>query len=114
MLAIVGWESAWPQLKPAARTGNCWQAEQRRSPAAAWKSEEGLLVLEVDSVGMALRLGKTKSGKSIRPVGSVVIAVKAASAKSNSKYVFPAITTHVKHHGIDPLAPKISAKDVPA
>ena len=76
---------------------------------------EGLLKTEVDSVGMALRLGKTKSGKSIRPVGSVVIAVlKAASAKSNSKYVFPAITTSVKHHtGLTRWLKKVSAKDVP-
>ena len=76
---------------------------------------EGLLKTEVDPVGMALRLGKTKSGKSIRPVGSAVIAVlKAASAKSNSKYVFPAITTNVKHHtGLTRWLQKISAKDVP-
>ena len=35
---------------------------------------EGLLKTEVDSAGMALRLGDTKTGKSIRPVGSAVIA----------------------------------------
>jgi integrase len=76
---------------------------------------EGLLKTDVDPVGMALRLGKTKGGKSIRPVGSAVIAVlKAASAKSNSKYVFPAITTNSKHHtGLTRWLQKISAKDVP-
>jgi integrase len=76
---------------------------------------EGLLKTEVDSAGMALRLGHTKTGKSIRPVGSAVIAVvKAASAKSKSKYVFPAITTNAKHHtGLTRWLQKIAAKDVP-
>jgi integrase len=76
---------------------------------------EGLLKTEVDPVGMALRLGKTKGGKSIRPVGSAVIAVlKAASGKSNSKFVFPAITTNSKHHtGLTRWLQRVSAKDVP-
>jgi integrase len=76
---------------------------------------EGLLKTEVDTVGMALRLGKTKGGKSIRPVGSAVIAVlKAASAKSNSKYVFPAVTTRGKHHfGLTRWLKKISAREIP-
>ena len=76
---------------------------------------EGLLKTEVDSAGMALRLGDTKTGKSIRPVGSAVIAVvKAASAKSKSKFVFPAITTNAKHHtGLTRWLQKIAAKDVP-
>jgi integrase len=76
---------------------------------------EGLLKTQVDPAGMALRLGKTKGGKSIRPVGSAVIAVlKAASAKSNSKFVFPAITTNAKHHtGLTRWLQKISEKDVP-
>ena len=76
---------------------------------------EGLLKTEVDPVGMALRLGKTKGGKSIRPVGAAVIAVmKAAAARSGSKYVFPAITTESKHHtGLTRWLQKISAKEVP-
>ena len=76
---------------------------------------EGLLKTQVDPAGMALRLGKTKGGKSIRPVGSAVIAVlKSASAKSNSKYVFPAITTNSKHHtGLNRWLKGIAAQDVP-
>ncbi|WP_334400433.1 tyrosine-type recombinase/integrase [Bradyrhizobium sp. AZCC 2289] len=74
---------------------------------------EGLLKTEVDSAGMALRLGDTKTGKSIRPVGSAVMeVVKAASAKS--KYVFPAITTNAKHHtGLTRWLQKIAGKEVP-
>jgi integrase len=76
---------------------------------------EGLLKTEVDAVGMALRLGDSKTGKSVRPVGSAVIAVlKAAMAKSKSKYVFPAVTTDAKHHtGLTRWLKKVSAKDVP-
>jgi integrase len=76
---------------------------------------EGLLKTEVDAVGMALRLGDSKTGKSIRPVGSAVISVlKVAMAKSKSKYVFPAITTDAKHHtGLTRWLKRISAKDVP-
>jgi integrase len=76
---------------------------------------EGLLKIEVDSAGMALRLGATKTGKSIRPVGSAVIAVvTAAAARSKSKYVFPAITTNAKHHtGLTRWLQKIAAKNVP-
>src|SRR5712671_2435503 len=76
---------------------------------------EGLLKTEVDPIAMALRLGKTKGGKSIRPVGSAVIAVlKVASAESRSRYVFPAVTTNSKHHtGLTRWLQKISAKEVP-
>jgi integrase len=76
---------------------------------------EGLLKTEVDPIGMALRLGDSKTGKSIRPVGSAVIAVlKAASAKSDSKYVFPSITNSKRHHtGLTRWLQKISAKEVP-
>ena len=76
---------------------------------------EGLLKTEVDTVGMALRLGSTKTGKSVRPVGPAAIAVlKMAAEKSKSKYVFPAVTTDKKHHtGLTRWLQKVSAKEVP-
>jgi integrase len=76
---------------------------------------EGLLKTEVDYARMGLRLGDTKTGKSIRPVGSAVIAVlEVASAKSSSKYVFPSVTSDKKHHtGLTRWLQKISAEDVP-
>ena len=44
----------------------------------------------------------------------MIAVVKAASAKSKSKYVFPAITTNAKHHtGLTRWLQKIAAKDVP-
>jgi integrase len=106
-------------LTAAEANGEHWQRVMASRVAAMTGCRldeiEGLLKAEVDPVGMALRLGKTKGGKSIRPVGSAVIALlKAASAESNSKYVFPAITTNSKHHtGLTRWLQKVSAKDVP-
>jgi len=76
---------------------------------------EGLLKTEIDAKAMALRLSDTKTGKSIRPVGSAVIALlNKACTKSKSKYVFPAITDDSKHHtGLTRWLKKIAAKDVP-
>lgn len=106
-------------LAAAEANGEPWQRVLASRAAAMTGCRldevEGLLKTEVDAVGMALRLGKTKTGKSVRPVGSAVIAVlKKAMAKSQSKYVFPAITTTSKHHtGLTRWLQKISAEDVP-
>jgi integrase len=60
---------------------------------------EGLLKSEVDVASSALRLGDSKTGKSIRPIGSAAIAVlKQACDKSKSKYVFPALTNEKKRY----------------
>ena len=76
---------------------------------------EGLLKSEVDFTGMALRLGKSKSGKSIRPVGEAVIALLTiASNQSTSKFVFPAITDDRKHHtGLTRWLKKTCSKQIP-
>ncbi|WP_457492264.1 tyrosine-type recombinase/integrase [Tardiphaga sp. P5_C7] len=106
-------------LATAEANGEHWQrimASQAATLTGCRLDEiEGLLKTQVDTVGMALRLGDTKTGKSIRPVGSAVIALlKAASAKSKSKFVFPAVTTESKHHtGLTRWLQKVSAKDVP-
>jgi integrase len=60
---------------------------------------EGLKKTEIDTVNSALRLGSTKTGKSIRPIGSGALAVlKHACARSKSQYVFPALTTDKKRY----------------
>jgi integrase len=106
-------------LAAAESSGHHWQRVLASRAAALTGCRldeiEGLLKAEVDESGMALRLGDTKTGKSIRPVGSAVMAiVKAASAKSKSRYVFPAITTNNKHHtGLTRWLQSIAAKDVP-
>jgi integrase len=106
-------------LAAAEANGEQWQRVLASRAAAMTGCRldeiEGLLKTEVDTVGMALRLGKTKTGKSIRPVGSAVIAVlKTAMGRSDSKYVFPAITSKTKHHtGLTRWLQKVSAEDVP-
>ena len=60
---------------------------------------EGLLKADVDATRMVLRLQHTKTGKSIRPIGTAALSViKEASALSDSKYVFPSVTSKDKHH----------------
>lgn len=60
---------------------------------------EGLLKTEIDFASSALRLGDSKTGKSIRPIGAAAITVlKQAYEKSKSKYVFPALTNEKKHY----------------
>jgi len=114
-----GYRNLGKCLAAAESNGTHWQRIYATRVAALTGCRldeiEGLLRTEVDTVGMALRLGKTKGGKSVRPVGSAVIALlKAALAKSNSKYVFPAITATGKHHtGLTRWLQKISAKEVP-
>jgi integrase len=115
----VGYRKLGQCLAVAEANGEHWQRVLASRVAAMTGCRldevEGLLKTEVDMVGMALRLGKTKTGKSVRPVGLAVIAVlKRAAAKSGSKYVFPAITTSNKHHtGLTRWLQKVSAEEVP-
>ena len=61
--------------------------------------DRGIAETEIDFANSALRLGDSKTGKSIRPIGSAAIAVlKQASEKSKSKYVFPALTNEKKRY----------------
>jgi integrase len=76
---------------------------------------EGLLKEEIDEQRSVLRLAESKNGKSVRPIGKAALAVlKTACAKSNSKYVFPAITTDKKHHtGLTRELQRIAGAAVP-
>ena len=76
---------------------------------------EGLLKSEIDWTASALRLGDTKTGKSIRPIGEAALGVlRDASERSNSKYVFPSITSNAKHHiGLTEALQRIAGDNVP-
>lgn len=114
-----GYQALGHCLAAAEANGEHWQRVMASRAATLTGCRldeiEGLLKTQVDTVGMALRLGSTKTGKSIRPVGSAVISLlAAASARSKSKYVFPAITTDSKHHtGLTRWLQKVSASVVP-
>ena len=106
-------------LAEAEASGEHWQHVMASRVAALTGCRldevESLLKTEIDFAGMALRLGDTKSGESIRPIGSAVAAIlKAAVAKTDSKYAFPAITDSDKPHtGLTRWLKKVSAKEVP-
>jgi integrase len=77
---------------------------------------EGLLKSEIDAAGSALRLGRTKTGKSIRPIGAAAIAVLQDASKraESSKFVFPSFTNPVKHHtGLTRALKRIAGASVP-
>jgi integrase len=76
---------------------------------------ESLKKAEVDAANSALRLGTSKTGKSIRPIGAAAIAVlKDASARSSSKYVFPALTKDTSHYvGLPKALDRIVGGSVP-
>jgi integrase len=47
---------------------------------------------EIDLAGQVLRLGDTKTGRSIRPIGSAVVTIlRIALAQAKTDYVFPSI-----------------------
>ena len=98
-----GYRSLGKCLAAAEANGEPWQRVLAARAAALTGCRldeiEGLLKTEIDRAGSALRLGSTKTGKSIRPIGAAAIAVLTnACTKSNSKYVFPSITNNAKHH----------------
>jgi integrase len=90
-------------LKRAHGEGGNWQPVLAVRAAALTgcrlREIEGLLKADVDAARMVLRLQKTKTGKSIRPIGAAALAIiKEASALSGSKYVFPSVTSEGRHH----------------
>ena len=76
---------------------------------------EGLAKTEIDWTGSALRLGSTKTGKSVRPIGEAAIAVlRDACGRSNSKFVFPSVTNIAKQHiGFTEALQRIAGNNVP-
>jgi integrase len=103
----------------AAADGEHWQAllgSRVLALTGCRRNEiEGLLKTEIDWTASALRLGNTKTGKSIRPIGDAALAVlKDACERSGSKYVFPSITNIAKHHiGLTEALQRIGGANVP-
>jgi integrase len=103
----------------AAANGEHWQAVLAARAVALTgcrRNEiEGLLKSEIDWSGSALRLGSTKTGKSIRPIGEAALVVlREACERSSSKYVFPSITSNVRHHvGLTEALQRMAGDNVP-
>lgn len=51
----------------------------------------GLRWSEIDEIGMCLRLAHTKTGRSLRPIGSRAISILKAIPKESDEWVFPSI-----------------------
>jgi len=114
-----GYRSLGKCLAAAEANGEPWQRVLAARAAALTGCRldeiEGLLKTEIYRAGSALRLGSTKTGKSIRPIGAAAIAVLTnACTKSNSKYVFPSITNNAKHHtGLTRAVQRLAGDSVP-
>jgi len=106
-------------LERADHDGGNWQpilaVRAAALTGARLREIEGLLKADVDAARMVLRLQETKTGKSIRPIGSAALAViQEASGRTKSKYVFPSITNVQRHHaGLTRWLKGVSAEAVP-
>ena len=90
-----GYRRLGTRLAAAERAGIRWQAVDAIRLIALTGCRrgeiEGLRRSEVDLAGQALRLGDTKSGYSVRPIGlSAIKVLRGAMARSNGEFVFPA------------------------
>jgi integrase len=91
-----GYRRLGTRLAAAERAGIRWQAVDAIRLIALTGCRrgeiEGLRRSEVDLAGQALRLGDTKSGYSVRPIGlSAIKVLRGAMARSNGEFVFPAV-----------------------
>ena len=106
-------------LKRADHDGGNWQpilaVRAAALTGARLREIEGLLKADVDAARMVLRLQETKTGKSIRPIGSAALAViQEASGRTKSKYVFPSVTNVQRHHaGLTRWLKGVAADAVP-
>jgi integrase len=113
-----GYRALGKRLAAAEADGEPWQrilaARVVALTGCRLDEVEGLRKTEIFAASSSLRLGTTKTGKSIRPVGSAVLAVlKQACAKSNSKFVFPSITNEGKpHSGLTKALKRIAGESV--
>jgi len=91
---VAGYRSLGELIDSARLKGEPWQAIEAIRVLALTGCRRGeierLQRIEVDLSRQVLRLGDTKAGRSIRPIGrDAVFALEAALSKSNGRYVFP-------------------------
>ncbi|MDG2570969.1 site-specific integrase, partial [Vibrio parahaemolyticus] len=91
-----GYKTLGSRLKKAEEAGESWQAVEAVRLIALTGCRRGeienLKKTEVDLAGQALRLGDTKTGKSIRPIGrEATLLISAAMKRSKGPYVFSGV-----------------------
>jgi integrase len=90
-----GYRRLGRRLAAGERAGERWQvieAARLIALTGCRRSEiEGLRRTEIDVAGQALRLGDTKTGKSIRPIGrAAVVVIERVMKRTRGPYLFPA------------------------
>ncbi len=114
-----GYQRLGQCLAAAEARGEHWQRVLAARAAALTGCRldeiEGLLKTEIDQSASALRLESSKTGRSIRPIGSAALDVlRAAGARTTSKFVFPAISDANKHHtGLTRWLKRVAGQAVP-
>jgi integrase len=93
-LEAAGYGTLGDKLAKAEQNGEWWQAVAAIRLLALTGCRRGelenLRKAEVDLAGQGLRLGDTKTGKSVRPIGADAVALlREAMARSKGPYVFP-------------------------
>jgi len=100
-----GYQRLGKRLRAAERAGFRWQAIEAIRLIALTGCRrgevEGLRRAEIDFPGRALRLGDTKTGASVRPLGQPAIALlNRVLAYGKGEFVFPAIRGSGRFQGL--------------
>jgi integrase len=114
----VGYRRLGKRLAAAERAGMRWQAFEAIRLIALTGCRRGeiqrLHRTEVDLAAQALRLGDTKTGYSVRPIGLVAVQVlRRAMERSQSEFVFPAIRGGGHFQGVDKAWRTIAGRRLP-
>ena len=105
-------------LSQAEENGEPWQALLAVRSLALTGCRRGeiekLRRSEVDFEGQALRLGDTKTGVSVRPIGKqALLVLQAAMRRSNSLYVFPSARSEARpFSGLPKVWQRLSAREM--
>jgi integrase len=114
----VGYRRLGKRLAAAERAGMRWQAIEAIRLIALTGCRRGeierLRRTEVDQAGQALRLGDTKTGYSVRPIGlAAVWALRRAMELAKSEFVFPSIRGAGHFQGVDKAWRTIAGRRLP-
>jgi integrase len=90
-------------LQAAEARGEPWQAVRAIRALAVTGCRRGeietLLRTDVDAASSCLRLGNTKTGASVRPIGAAALELLRAASNSETSYVFPSPRDNRKPYG---------------
>jgi integrase len=113
-----GYRRLGRRLAAAERAGERWQVTEMIRLIALTGCRrgeiEGLKRSEVDIAGQVLRLGDTKTGKSIRPIGRAAIEVlERCLPRGAGKYAFPAARGEGHYKGLPKAWVAIVSRRIP-